>query len=304
MTGLFRRPRLLRHPGPVDPQRVEAHRANALRRIQDLTPGLSILDALWEPLEQTGRTAGKAEFVSGTFDRLRYCIPAPCPDGSRVATFSEPFETSIPVTVVMASATLGLREGHKWMHCHAVWVDDDGTLRSGHLLPETTIGAPPPRAIVDALAGVRLESAPDAETNLPIFHHRAEGAEAVHATTGPREVLVARVKPNEDIVQAVEKLCLAKGFPAVLVRAGVGSLVGARLRVADRVVEVPGPAVEVTGLIGEVRSDARGTPTATLTATLVDDEGRVHGGELISGANPVAITYELCLEPVQANDAE
>ncbi|MBB5158077.1 PCC domain-containing protein [Saccharopolyspora phatthalungensis] len=302
MSLPFARPELLRHPGPADARRVEAHRAHALRHVQHLTPGSSILDALWEPLERTGRTAGKAELVGGTFGRVRYCIPAQCPDGSRVATFSEPFDVGAPVRLVMASATIGVRDGGKWMHCHALWVDADGVVRAGHLLPETTIGGPPPRAVIDALSGVRLESAPDAETNLPIFHHRAEGAAAVQTPAGRRKVLVARIKPNEDIVQAVEKLCLAEDFRAALVRASVGSLVGARLRVGDRVIAVPGPAVEVIALIGEVRTDARGVPTATLTATLVGESGQVYGGELVSGANPVAITYELCLEPIRADD--
>ncbi|MEV0700497.1 PPC domain-containing DNA-binding protein [Saccharopolyspora sp. NPDC050389] len=302
MSLPFARPELLRHPGPADALRVDAHRADALRRIQHLAPDSSILDALWEPLERTGRTAGKAELVGGTFGHLRYCIPAHCPDGSRVATFSDPIEDRRPVSLVLASATLGLRDGARWMHCHALWVDADGVVRAGHLLPETEIGDPPPRAVVDALSGVRLESAPDAETNLPIFHHRPEGAATVQTPTGTREVLVARVKPNEDIVQAVEKLCLARDFRAALVRASVGSLVGARLRVADRVIEVPGPAVEVIALVGEVRTDARGVPAATLTATLVGESGQVFGGELISGANPVAITYELFLEPIPAGE--
>jgi predicted DNA-binding protein with PD1-like motif len=270
----------------------------------NLRRGLSILDALWRPLESVGRAAGKAEIAGGTCDRLRYVIPARCTDGSRVATFSDPIEADAPVTVVLASATLGLREGRQWMHCHALWVDAAGIVRAGHLLPETTIGAPEPWSVVDAVSGVRLVSETDVESGLPVFEHHGEGVGLMAREHSDRQLLLARIKPNEDVVQAVEKLCLSEGLTSCLVRASVGSLVGAQLRVGERIVAVAGPAVEVVALVGRVSTDVRGVPTARLTATLVDEAGQVYGGELVSGANLVAITYELCLEPVVPETGE
>ena len=42
-------------------------------------------------------------------------------------------------------------------------------------------------------------------------------------------VAYARIAPNEDLVQGVEKLCLAEGFRNAFVRGALGSLVDACL---------------------------------------------------------------------------
>ena len=43
----------------------------------------------------------------------------------------------------------------------------------------------------------------------------------------------ARIGPNEDLVQGVEKLCLAEGFRNAFVRGALGSLVDACLYTRD-----------------------------------------------------------------------
>lgn len=124
----------------------------------------------------------------------------------------------------------------------------------------------------------------------------------MQSPTGTREVLVARVKPHEDIVHAAKSFAWPKICAPRWSAPESGSW-SARLRVADWVVEVLAPAVEVNAVVGEVRTDARGVPAATLTATFVGESGQVHGGELVCGANPaVAITYELFLEPIRAGE--
>jgi len=110
-------------------------------------------------------------------------------------------------------------------------------------------------------------------------------------------VAYARIGPNEDLVHGIEKFCLAEGFRNAFVRGALGSLVDACLSTADgRYLLVRGPAVEIVSLAGEVRVDARGAVTATLTGVVADPDGKVEGGSFVSGANPVCMTFEVTLE--------
>ena len=43
------------------------------------------------------------------------------------------------------------------------------------------------------------------------------------------KVVYGRMAPNEDLVQGIEKLCIAQGLRHALVRCGLGSLVDACL---------------------------------------------------------------------------
>jgi predicted DNA-binding protein with PD1-like motif len=110
-------------------------------------------------------------------------------------------------------------------------------------------------------------------------------------------VAYARIAPNEDLVQGVEKICLAEGFSNAFVRGGLGSLVDAGLGTSDgSFLRVSGPAVEIVSIAGEVRSDADGTPIASLAGIVADTQGRIHGGPFIAGQNPVCVTFEVTLE--------
>lgn len=109
-------------------------------------------------------------------------------------------------------------------------------------------------------------------------------------------ILYARVRPNEDLVQTIEKLCLQHGFADAVVRGSLGSLSQASLETHTGLrVDVPGPAVELLTLMGEVRSPT-GAPQASLSATLADPGGRIFAGRLVAGRNPVCITFEITLE--------
>jgi predicted DNA-binding protein with PD1-like motif len=64
-------------------------------------------------------------------------------------------------------------------------------------------------------------------------------------------VAYARIAPNEDLVQGVEKLCLAEGFRNAFVRGALGSLVDACLGTIDgKYLRIKGPAVEIVSLAG------------------------------------------------------
>jgi uncharacterized protein len=110
-------------------------------------------------------------------------------------------------------------------------------------------------------------------------------------------VAYGRIAPNEDLVQSVEKLCMAQGFHHAFVRGALGSLVDACLARSDgSCLVVRGPAAEIVSLAGEVRSQPDGSLQAALTGVVVDTDGQVFGGPFVAGANPVCVTFEVTLE--------
>jgi len=110
-------------------------------------------------------------------------------------------------------------------------------------------------------------------------------------------VAYARIAPNEDLCQGVEKLCLAEGFRNAFVRGALGSLIDASLGTRDgKYLHIKGPAVEVVSLAGEVRSGSDGCLSAALSGVVADPDGNVYGGPFIAGANPVCVTFEVTLE--------
>jgi predicted DNA-binding protein with PD1-like motif len=110
-------------------------------------------------------------------------------------------------------------------------------------------------------------------------------------------VAYGRIAPNEDLVQSVEKLCLAQGFRNAFVRGALGSLTDACLAKSDGSCQViRGPAAEIVSLAGEVRSQPDGSLQAALTGVVVDTNGLAYGGPFVAGANPVCVTFEVTLE--------
>jgi len=110
-------------------------------------------------------------------------------------------------------------------------------------------------------------------------------------------VAYGRIAPNEDLVQSVEKLCLAEGFKNAFVRGALGSLVDACIGNRDgSYQQILGPAVEIVSLAGEVRSQEDGQLKATLTGVVADTQGNVYGGPFVAGFNLICMTFEVTLE--------
>jgi predicted DNA-binding protein with PD1-like motif len=110
-------------------------------------------------------------------------------------------------------------------------------------------------------------------------------------------VAYARIAPNEDLVQSVEKLCVAEGFRNAFVRGALGSLVDACLGKQNGDCQiVSGPAVEIVSLAGEVRTQTDGSVRAPLAGVVADRSGTVYGGPFVAGQNLVCMTFEVTLE--------
>lgn len=114
--------------------------------------------------------------------------------------------------------------------------------------------------------------------------------------------LVARLKPNEDLIEALERLCRQYGIAHAVVRSAVGSLVDgclAHARDPAALTRVPGPGVEIVSLTGEVRlqrdGDGAAGPTE-LTAILSGVDSQVFAGRVVRGANLSFITVECVLQ--------
>jgi len=121
--------------------------------------------------------------------------------------------------------------------------------------------------------------------------------DAIVETGRMGRVAYARIAPNEDLVQGVEKLCLAEGFRHAFVRGALGSLVDACLATRDGgFVAVKGPAVEIVSLAGEVREKPDGSVRAALSGVVAGTDGAIHGGPFVAGANPICMTFEVTLE--------
>ncbi|MFL9863523.1 DNA-binding protein [Paraburkholderia fungorum] len=120
--------------------------------------------------------------------------------------------------------------------------------------------------------------------------------------------VIARLKPNEDIVESLERLCAQYGIGRAVVRSAVGSLIDGHLTsgvgaaLATQI--VTGPGVEIVGLFGEVACAVPGrddTGSTELTAILSGTDSQVFAGRVVRGMNLSFITVEVTLQEWLAN---
>jgi predicted DNA-binding protein with PD1-like motif len=113
----------------------------------------------------------------------------------------------------------------------------------------------------------------------------------MHPSHGPAErgLQPLRLPPGVDLRGALEQATRDRGTAAFVV-CGIGSLGGARLRLADaaQTSVIEGPC-EILSLSGSLTGDG-----AHLHMAVADAQGRVHGGHVVLG-NIVRTTAELLL---------
>jgi predicted DNA-binding protein with PD1-like motif len=276
--------RTLVQPGPVHPRRIEWFRDMPRALRYALPAGATLNEALTGPLVEAGFQSGTVVVRDAALNPFRYVMPGPADSPDHVAYFSAPRAPSGVTVIEQANATFGWANGKPSVHCHAVWTEPDGSRRGGHILPGETILADAAEAEAQGFAGIRIEAVADAETNFKLFQPSGVSA------AGPG--IVARVKPNEDIVSAVEAICRDNGIANAMIRGSLGSLIGARFMDGGRVDD---HATEVLVRQGHVRGGK-----AALEVLVVDMKGEVHAGWLEPACNPVCITFDLVLEIVPA----
>lgn len=281
------------HPGQPASGRFEVLPVVAEELDLTLSPGSTLLEALWRALADAGAESGALTLRGGGFTPFSYVMPAVSPDEAHVAWFSERFEVPQGVELVEGSVTFGQRDGKPWLHCHAIWIEPGGVRRCGHLLPDEVVIAAPIRVTGCAIYGGTFEVVADPESNFTLFEPRRRGSHRAGAKTLP--ALAVRLRPNVDVCQTLERICVEQGYARALVRGGVGSVIGT---VFDDGRAVNPIATEMLIREGRIGPDAGGVMRATLDVALVDQDEVVSEGRLLRGDNPVLITFELVLTPV------
>lgn len=252
-----------------------------------LEPGLSINEAIALPLRAANICAAALTLSGGAFAPFHYLTPALSTDGYHAAWYSETFSPLGETQLQNGNVTFGERDGAPFIHCHAIWIEPGGKRCAGHILPHETIVSQPIQATAWGVETVRMISEPDEETAFTLFH--PVPTEAGIEAEGPRTV-IARVRPNEDIIEALEVICRKHDLANATLRGGLGSLVGAQYTDGTKVDDI---ATEVFVTRGGISPDGSG---AHIEIAMVDTQGNITEGSLLRGKNPVCITFELCLE--------
>ncbi len=289
----------LQHPGPRAAQRLVSvpTTCSVIRGV--LPAGAVISEAIWELVKPTGVLSAKAGINGGTIEHLPYVYPL-CGGGERrVVSLTSPVQAHTPASLLGGSVTVGHREGRQFTHVHASWLDADGALRGGHLLPEARVGEIGVNVVLTLLHDVQMISVDDPETLLPTFTPIPR--EGGSSPRGDTRAVMSRVLPGIDMHDAVQQICLNAGFGNAVVTDSLGSTVGAALtqgvdRTGPVTTLVDAPAVEWTRLIGSAHGVGTDEPEMSLSGTCVDVTGAVHSGTLIPGRNVTAVTFELLVE--------
>ena len=286
------RPLRLQQPGPEQAPRIVDVEAYGRSIRLFLEPGLPLLEAVQRAFTVEGFSSGVVELGALALSPFAYVMPALSPDGANVAFYSSVHRPQGVTRFEAGAMTFGSRNGAPFFHCHALWREADGKRSGGHVLPEDgTIIAEAITVTALGFRGAMFETTPDLETNFTLFSPRKTTTET---KTGSR-VLVLRVKPNQDLIGALETVAAAHRIRHGKVRGGVGSLIGAEF--ADGTV-VKNFATEVFVYHGIIFPGENGKPNVILDIASVDYTGNLESGRLVKGRNPVLVTFEITIEDI------
>jgi hypothetical protein len=284
--------RHIEHPGPVAAQRRRTVDCGIRHAEIKLPAGMTLLAALSSALEANRAQGAVARLRGGNFQPFAYCMPALSSTPEHAVYFSERYALQGPVRLESGSVTVGRRDAEPWLHCHGIWHDADGRRLSGHVLPDDAVISEPIDASIWFLDGASFDVAPSPETGFSLFEPVAV-APFVPKKDGP---FAMSIRPNEDFCTALEAECRSRGIARARVHGGVGSLIGATFDDGREVLPI---ATEVFIRDGLVSTAKDGGLAAQIDVSLVDHLGGLSEGRLRRGANPVLVTFELLIEPVE-----
>jgi predicted DNA-binding protein with PD1-like motif len=283
--------RRIEQPGRPPDERIQWVEAAGRRVAFELAPGIRLLNAVRDAFAAEGFSGGVLTLEGGALDPFAYVMPALSQDGRHAAFYSSTYRPAGRSRIRTGALTFGIRDGAPFFHCHALWTEPDGSLHGGHILPDETVVAEPIRAAGFGLAGAAFVATPDPETNFALFGPVPQ--DAVPAEDS-RPAFALRLRPNQDLAEALELFCRERGIARAVLHGGVGSIIGARF--ADgRAVEPF--ATEMAIRAGRVAPEPGGAPAATVDVALVDYTGAVAEGRLVRGDNPILMTLEVVIEP-------
>ena len=165
----LQRSRTLKHPGPFNPVRIQSRRCSQGRHFRlALEPGMSLFDALVQPLHARGVASASVTLLGGNFESLDYCVTQP--SHSTVIEYSQPIRAG-RAFMIFGNATVGRgAHGDAVVHCHAAFRDEAGDVRGGHIVTQSCrVTGSPMAVLVTALEGFELRVTFDAETNMALL---------------------------------------------------------------------------------------------------------------------------------------
>ncbi|RAH99290.1 DUF296 domain-containing protein [Acuticoccus sediminis] len=265
------------HPGPRNAIRQHVVPGIARRVPVRLAAGRILMDAVADAMEEIGCDSAILVLDGLALGPYRFVMPRfGSPDGIRVAWYSDTHE-GVSAVLEHGVASVGRKDGAWFLHCHAVW-DVDSEPKSGHLLPDqVTIGAD---STVTAFAfwGGVFDVTADEETHFSFFRARPTSPPA-----GAPNAAIATLAPFEDLVTVMPGLAAPYGGTSAPLY-GLGSVIGADF--------AEGPSME--SLASEVLT-LPGATAGRIPLHCVDPDGGMFRGDLLKGAGPVLITFELML---------
>lgn len=279
--------RSLTQPGRPDGRGDVAVPCTARHLKASFQPGKSVLEAVSEAFEPLGIESAVVAIDGGAFDPLVYVMPALSNDGLHAAWYSDVHAPAGRGTIGQMVFTYGRRDTKPFLHCHGTWRHADGSLHCGHLMPHDARFAETVEANVIAVSGAILDQLDDPETGFRLFTPvSAEGA----VPADGRRALLCRLKPNQEIHHAIEKLAGMHGMASASIH-GIGSLVGCDFADGRHMAS---PASELYVRSGVVAANGDDV-AATLDIGIVGIDGRIYEGVIHRGSNPVCITAELLI---------
>ena len=268
------------HPGPRAAERAVAVRARVEPVAGVLRAGETVLAGVARVFAAAGCRGGMVFLDGVSCAPLRYVLPALSTDGLHAAWYSDTHALE-DALILRATASVGVRDGAAFLHGHGLWQAGRAPVAMGHLLPfESVVAADAPVTGMGARDAGFVAQA-DPETAFTLFQPEGGGA---------GDSLLARIATGEDVVTSIEALAAAHGITEARLH-GLGSIDHVRFAQGGRMDCL---ATELR-LHGAVLRAGR----ARVGIEVVDIAGRIKSGELKRGANPVGVTLELLIEPME-----
>ena len=132
---------------------------------------------------------------------------------------------------------------------------------------------------------------------------------ALHARGNFDKIIPVRLRTHTDLMNGIKKACEDNGIRQGVVLTGIGSVrkltiqvltPNEKAKVGAAYTEpqtIPGP-VEVLSIQGCIFQTEEGEVVLHLHGTFSDKEGKVYGGHLVPGENPVLATVEAVIAEI------
>lgn len=290
---MMQAPRTKSQPGTPEIDRIAGVEARGRAFRFTLEPGVLLLEAVRRGFAAEGFVSGVVNFGEIALSPFAYVMPALSTTPDFAAYYSDTYRPAGVTRLIDGAMTFGTRDGGAFFHCHALWREADGKLSGGHILPTAeTVVAHAATVHAFGLSGACFDGTPCRETNFKLFEPIPD---APRETSAEVRCFAIRMRPNIDLLLALEDFCRLRDIRAARILGGVGSTIEARF---DDYAPMRNFATEVYIRDGRVVPDEQGVLQATIAASLVDYTGAVAAGTLTRGDNPVLMTFELVLVEV------